>query len=387
MSPPTLDLGLQGFRVEYVSKGARPDLEIPGLEAVWAELIPPSLQFVKKATSTFTFSPITVEFVTEQLSAVKIKKATGLDNIDNRLLKVGAQILAPSLTKLFNRSLDTGKFPTKWKQAKVLPIHKKGDKTSPSNYRPVSILPAISKILERAVHNQLYDYFNKNKLLTQSQSGFRKAHSCETALHSVVEDWIESMDKKQQTGVIFCDLSRAFDTLDHDIMLLKLKIYGTHRAKSASRDLHLTLEGTKGGIDKLQKLQNRAGRVILGCDHYTPSDTILHRLGWTPVIEMHKRNKAVLVYKALHDMSPPHISAANCGLSVDCTFISGSSQSLLTSARQKRPESLILGSNFEPVLFWVSGSVEDDGSSQRSAVVGGNLSLPERVAGALVEYK
>ncbi|KAI8519492.1 hypothetical protein Bbelb_027490 [Branchiostoma belcheri] len=266
------------------------------------------VQFVKKATSTFTFSPITVEFVTEQLSAVKIKKATGLDNIDNRLLKVGAQILAPSLTKLFNRSLDTGKFPTKWKQAKVLPIHKKGEKTSPSNYRPVSILPAISKILERAVHNQFYDYFNKNKLLTQSQSGFRKAHSCETALHSVVEDWIESMDKKQQTGVIFCDLSRAFDTLDHDIMLLKLKIYGTHRAKSASRDLHLTLEGTKGGIDKLQKLQNRAGRVILGCDHYTPSDTILHRLGWTPVIEMHKRNKAVLVYKALHDMSPPHIS-------------------------------------------------------------------------------
>ncbi|KAI8482463.1 hypothetical protein Bbelb_397830 [Branchiostoma belcheri] len=67
-------------------------------------------------------------------------------------------------------------------------------------------------------------------------------------------------------------------------------------------------QGTKGGIDKLQKLQNRAGRVILGCDHYTPSDTILHRLGWTPVIEMHKRNKAVLVYKALHEMSPPHIS-------------------------------------------------------------------------------
>ncbi|KAI8490702.1 hypothetical protein Bbelb_314950 [Branchiostoma belcheri] len=163
------------------------------------------VQFVEKATSTFAFSPITVEFVTEQLSQVKLKKATGLDNIDNRLLKVGAQILAPSLTKLFNKSLDTGEFPTKWKQAKITPIYKKGDKTSPSNYRPVSRSTGDANVInkkqrteddnearpqhiqnsnggESGTVSQLVPYQNSNSLAMYTQP-FECEKMCKARLH------------------------------------------------------------------------------------------------------------------------------------------------------------------------------------------------------------
>ncbi|KAI8484793.1 hypothetical protein Bbelb_373900 [Branchiostoma belcheri] len=267
-------------------------------------------QFINKVDSTFSFTPLTVESVTDQLSMLNVKKATGLDSIDNRLLKAGAQVLAPSLTNLFNKSLSSGEFPTKWKMAKVMPIHKKGDRTMPSNYRPVSILPGISKILERAVHNQLYTYFNQHQLLSQCQSGFRKRHSCETALHLVTEDWIESINKKQKTGVIFCDLSRAFDTLNHDIMLSPELLTSTCNLHLLAQNWNNTVwdQGGKGCTDKLQKLQNRAGRVILGCDRYTSSETVLNLLGWTTVSQHHTRAKAVLTFKALNGMTPAHIS-------------------------------------------------------------------------------
>ena len=113
----------------------------------------------------FAFKPITEEFVHGQLKQLRTNKAIGLDNISTRLLKDSASVISKSLTKLFNQSLVTCTFPSLWTFGKVSTLYKKGDRCDPNNYRPITVLPTLSKILEKAVHNQLYFFLNDNKSL------------------------------------------------------------------------------------------------------------------------------------------------------------------------------------------------------------------------------
>ena len=114
-------------------------------------------------------------------------------------------------------------FPTNnWKRSKIIPIHKSGDKTSPNNYRPISILPSVSKVLEKLVQVQLAEYLKSNSILSEAQSGFRKYHSTMSALVKVTDDWLTSMDHGLYTGAVFIDLRKAFDTVDPAILLNKL---------------------------------------------------------------------------------------------------------------------------------------------------------------------
>ena len=113
--------------------------------------------------------------------------------------------------------LETGIFPDDWKKAKVHPIYKSDERNIPSNYRPISILPAISKIIERVMHSQLLEYFQAGNLLTESQSGFRPNHSTSTALISAVKLWLANMDTGKLNGSVFIDLKKAFDTVDSSI--------------------------------------------------------------------------------------------------------------------------------------------------------------------------
>ncbi|CAH1239100.1 Hypp5710 [Branchiostoma lanceolatum] len=184
------------------------------------------LQFVRHYQSRFTLKPVSVDFVTQELLALKSDKATGLDQLNNRLLKSAAQEIAPSLTTIINASIQTSEFPEDWKNARLSPIHKAGDRDAPNNYRPISILPAVSKILERAVHTQLYDYMTTNNILSEVQSGFRPGHSTQTAVHLLTERWYKAMNEGELTGAVFIDLSKAFDTLDHTILLQKMSRYG-----------------------------------------------------------------------------------------------------------------------------------------------------------------
>ncbi|CAH1245976.1 ANTXR1 [Branchiostoma lanceolatum] len=184
------------------------------------------LQFVRHYQSRFTLKPVSVDFVTQELLALKSDKATGLDQLNNRLLKSAAQEIAPSLTTIINASIQTSEFPEDWKKARLSPIHKAGDRDAPNNYRPISILPAVSKILERAVHTQLYDYMTTNNILSEVQSGFRPGHSTQTAVHLLTERWYKAMNEGELTGAVFIDLSKAFDTLDHTILLQKMSRYG-----------------------------------------------------------------------------------------------------------------------------------------------------------------
>ena len=123
-------------------------------------------------------------------------------------------------------STDTGVVPREWKKAQVVLIFKSGDISSLNNYRPISILPIVSKIIERAVHQQLSEFLDVNQLLHPNQSNFRPKHSTATALAKLVNQWSLNIDNKKISGVAFIDLRKAFDTVDHELLLHKLACIG-----------------------------------------------------------------------------------------------------------------------------------------------------------------
>ena len=174
----------------------------------------------------FEFDVITPDFVFEQICNFSNDKSTGVDNMCIRLLKLAAPIICHPLAYICNLSLFTSKFPSRWKVAKVTPIYKDGDKSDVNNYRPISVLPILSKILERAVHDQLYNYLSCNNILNPCQSGFRTNHSTNTTLIDVSDHILNNMNNGKVTGAIFLDLRKAFDTVSHKLLLKKLHSNG-----------------------------------------------------------------------------------------------------------------------------------------------------------------
>ena len=119
--------------------------------------------------------------------------------------------------------LHRGLYPNAFKIAKVIPIFKKGDPSLLTNYRPISLLPTLSKIFERAIFTQMYSFFITNKILCEQQNGFRAGHSSELAATKLIDHTYEQMDQQKTPGHIYIDLSKAFDTLNFDILLSKLR--------------------------------------------------------------------------------------------------------------------------------------------------------------------
>ena len=129
-----------------------------------------------------------------------------------------------------NRKISEGSIPAEWKHAIVTPVFKSSSKTDPSNYRPISVLPVFSKILERAVHQMVYDYLQKQKLLSDCQSGSRPLHSTSATLVNITNTPLQNIDNGLLTGLVFLDLNKAFDTLDHELLLRKLSNYGFNQS-------------------------------------------------------------------------------------------------------------------------------------------------------------
>lgn len=173
----------------------------------------------------FNIPPVTEIWVKKYLLSMDKNKATGLDNIPAKALKMCASSISKWITKICNHSIKSNVFPNQWKIARVTPLHKKNSVHEPANYRPISILPVLSKILEKHVSNALYEFVTSNDLLSPRQSGFRKKHSCETALNLMTDEWYNSLNDGEYTGILFVDLCKAFDLVDHDILLKKLEIY------------------------------------------------------------------------------------------------------------------------------------------------------------------
>ena len=131
-----------------------------------------------------------------------------------------------TLAKVINQSFKEGVFPSQLKIAKVIPIHKNGSKVEASNYRPISLLASISKIYEKLVHHRLLEYLEKHNVLYGRQYRFRPGRSCEHALLDAQHKVLHSMNKRQVSLLLLIDFSKAFDLVDHDILLRKLEHYG-----------------------------------------------------------------------------------------------------------------------------------------------------------------
>jgi hypothetical protein len=174
----------------------------------------------------FKFDPVDVLDVHKALCMLNIGKATGLDNIPARILKVAATELAHPLATIFNFSLLTGQIPDEWKSAKVSALHKDGDVQDPTNYRPISVIPIVMKVFERSVHRQLYKYVSDNNYLNEFQSGFRPKHSTTTALIDVTDYLYKQRESGLLTGALFLDLKKAFDTVEPGLLLNKLSEIG-----------------------------------------------------------------------------------------------------------------------------------------------------------------
>ncbi len=155
-------------------------------------------------------------------------------------MKTIKDVLIKPLTIIINQILNTGIFPDKIKIAKISPIHKKEDDTLFTNYRPTSLLPAISKIFEKDIFKQLYEFFTQNKLFYNSQYGFRNQHLTEFAALEVFDRILVEMDKNDIPINIYLDLSKAFDTLDHTMLLEKWNYYGINGVALKRMESYLT---------------------------------------------------------------------------------------------------------------------------------------------------
>jgi hypothetical protein len=196
-----------------------------------ASKIPPptNTNFKTKSSSlehSIFLSPTNDKEIIDITSTLKSSSSCGQDGISSNLLKKIIPSIVVPLVHIFNKSLSTGVVPNNLKVAKVIPIFKSGDKYSFNNYRPISILPAISKILEKIVYKRIHDFITKHNILTPDQFGFRPKHSTYMAINKLYDLITSSLDNKYHTIGIFLDLSKAFDTLDHNILKTKLNQYG-----------------------------------------------------------------------------------------------------------------------------------------------------------------
>ena len=173
----------------------------------------------------FCIPPMTVSEVTRYVLHLKNKRSLDYNNLNSSLLKLSLPYTVDSLTYIYNLCISKNSFPTFFKIAKVIPIPKSKDINTIDNYRPISILSILSKPIERHVHNHLMRYMEERNLFHIYQSGFRPKHSCTTALIRLCNTWLNALNEHNTVGTVFLDLRRAFDLVDHGILVEKLHCY------------------------------------------------------------------------------------------------------------------------------------------------------------------
>ena len=185
------------------------------------------LPHIDPRDETFLPFQLSTEEVTLAINNLDKNKAVGPDMVHNRLLIVACPVIVQPLTTLFNKSLANGLFPEVWKRAHVVPIYKqKGDKSSCKNYRPISLLSCVGKLLEKCVQKHLVHYLKENSIITPSQSGFTSGDSTIYQLLNIYDDFVSGLDRNIPTQAIFFDISKAFDRVWHRGLIHKLEAAG-----------------------------------------------------------------------------------------------------------------------------------------------------------------
>ena len=181
---------------------------------------------IQSSSNLFFLEPIVEEEVVNYIRAMNPSKSTRRHGIPAKYIKMSGSVIAPVLPNIFNACISTGYFPKVLKTTEVVPIFKKGERELCSNYRPISILNPFAKLFEKCLLDQLNNYFVSNNLISPNQYGFKKNCSTNKAVLDIYNKLLDNMDKKLITCSIFLDLRKAYDTIDHTILIKKLEKYG-----------------------------------------------------------------------------------------------------------------------------------------------------------------
>lgn len=209
----------KAFNTYFSTVASRMAADIRPTNILYDTFLPEPVPF------SFFLKPTTEQEIIEVIKKLKTT-SPGHDEISIKVIKECAVEISAFLKFFINKCFQVGYFPKQLKIAKIIPIHKKGDKSVNTNYRPISILPAFCKVIEKIFSVRLLDYFSKFSLFTKYQYGFRPNYSTELAINELCQSIYNVLDDRKHQITVFCDLSKAFDTVSHDILLHKLDIYG-----------------------------------------------------------------------------------------------------------------------------------------------------------------
>ena len=184
------------------------------------------LKHLQSNKGSIFLNPTDVWEIKKIVAKLPTKRSSGHDNISNILLKEIIKNKAHVLCIIFNKSLEQGKFPSTMKLAEVVPLYKGKEHFLEMNYRPISLLTMISKVLEKIVYQRIYSFLQNTGQLYDNQYGFRESHSCEHAIGQVINGIVKGLENRVNSACVLLDLSKAFDTIEHTIMLEKLALYG-----------------------------------------------------------------------------------------------------------------------------------------------------------------
>ena len=176
--------------------------------------------------STMYLTPVDETEINKLICELPNKKSYGYDKINDCLLKELCPVIVNPLTIVFNKSLEESVFPNSMKNADTVPLFKCQSNIDCNNYRPISLLITISKLLEKVMYNRTIQFLDKHKLVFISQYGFRKKHSCSDAIMILTSEILKNNENSLYTACVFLDLSKAFDTLKPEILLSKICNYG-----------------------------------------------------------------------------------------------------------------------------------------------------------------